>query len=31
MLESAETLDFERAAKLRDEIAKIEKELINVF
>ena len=31
MLESAESLDFERAAKLRDEIAKIEKELINVF
>ena len=31
MLESADSLDFERAAKLRDEIAKIEKELINVF
>ena len=31
MFESADSLDFERAAKLRDEIAKIEKELINVF
>ena len=31
MLESADSLDFERAAKLRDEIAKIEQELINVF
>ena len=31
MLESADSLDFERAAKLRDEIAKIEKELINIF
>jgi len=31
MLESADSLDFERAAKLRDEIALIENELLNVF
>ena len=31
MLESADSLDFERAAKLRDEITQIEKELSNVF
>ena len=31
MLQSADSLDFERAAKLRDEISQIEKELLNVF
>jgi excinuclease ABC subunit B len=31
MLEAADSLDFERAAKLRDEISLIENELINVF
>jgi excinuclease ABC subunit B len=31
MLQSADSLDFERAAKLRDEITQIEKELSNVF
>jgi len=31
MLESADSLDFERAAKLRDEITQIEKELLNIF
>jgi len=31
MIESAERLDFERAAKLRDEIKKLEQELSGVF
>ncbi|MEE8336088.1 MAG: excinuclease ABC subunit UvrB [Candidatus Neomarinimicrobiota bacterium] len=31
MLEAAENLNFERAAKLRDEIGKLERELQNVF
>ena len=31
MLESAERLDFERAAKLRDEIKKLEQELSGIF
>ena len=31
MIEAADSLDFERAAKLRDEISLIENELINVF
>jgi excinuclease ABC subunit B len=31
MIEASDSLDFERAAKLRDEISLIENELINVF
>ena len=31
MIESAENLDFEKAAKLRDEIEKLEKELSKMF
>ena len=31
MFEAAENLDFERAANLRDEISKIEKELAKAF
>ena len=31
MLEAAENLNFERAAKLRDEIGKLEQELQNIF
>ncbi len=31
MLEAAENLDFERAARLRDEIDKMKKELEKVF
>jgi len=31
MIEAADSLDFERAAKLRDEISLIENELLNVF
>jgi excinuclease UvrABC helicase subunit UvrB len=31
MFEAAENLDFERAAQLRDEITKIEKELEKAF
>ena len=31
MLEAAENLNFERAAKLRDEISLMEKELAKVF
>lgn len=31
MIEAAENLDFERAAQLRDEITKMEKELATAF
>jgi excinuclease UvrABC nuclease subunit len=31
MLEAAENLDFERAAQLRDELTKIEKEITKTF
>ena len=31
MIESAENLEFERAAKLRDEIDKLEDELSKIF
>ena len=31
MLEAAENLEFEKAAKLRDEIQKLEKELEGIF
>ena len=31
MLEAAENLEFEKAAKLRDEVQKLEKELEDIF
>ena len=31
MLEAAENLEFEKAAKLRDEVQKLEKELEGIF